>query len=253
MTTPDFSDIKAFIFDYGGTLDTNARHWSYVLWEGFCQTGMTVDEQAFREAYVYAERTLEREHIIEPEDDFHSLLLKKVDIETRRLCETGAYTAHESTRRQHCRAIADYCYQYARHIIDTNRPVLDILRETYPLVLVSNFYGNINTILKDFRIAYFHPVIESDVVGVRKPDPAIYRMGVEATGLPASQVLVVGDSYDKDILPARQAGCRTVWMKGEEWEQKSVDESVPDAIIPDLPSLLKLPGLDGNIRTSHGT
>ena len=26
---------KALIFDYGGTLDTNALHWSHVLWEAY--------------------------------------------------------------------------------------------------------------------------------------------------------------------------------------------------------------------------
>ena len=48
-------------------------------------------------------------------------------------------------------------------------------------MLVSNFYGNIQTILKDFGLyAFFDDIIESSVVGVRKPDPAIYRLGVEA-------------------------------------------------------------------------
>ena len=27
-----FTDIKGIIFDYGGTIDTNSRHWAEVLW-----------------------------------------------------------------------------------------------------------------------------------------------------------------------------------------------------------------------------
>ena len=27
------TDIKGIIFDYGGTIDTNSRHWAEVLWE----------------------------------------------------------------------------------------------------------------------------------------------------------------------------------------------------------------------------
>ena len=60
------------------------------------------------------------------------------------------------------------------------------LSEHYKLVLVSNFYGNIQTILKDLELFdFFSDIVESSVVGVRKPDPAIYRLGVEAMGLPA--------------------------------------------------------------------
>ena len=27
--------IRGIIFDYGGTLDTDARHWAHVLFEGY--------------------------------------------------------------------------------------------------------------------------------------------------------------------------------------------------------------------------
>ena len=55
------------------------------------------------------------------------------------------------------------------------------------------------------------------MVGVRKPDPAIFALGVEALGLRPEEVLVIGDSYKKDILPARSLGCRTAWLKGKGW------------------------------------
>ena len=103
------------------------------------------------------------------------------------------------------------------------------------MVLVSNFYGNINQVLKDAGIdGYFSRVIESAVVGVRKPNPAIFALGVCALDLPASQVLVVGDTFSKDILPARQLGCHTLWIKGLQWEKKEYDESVPDGILTKL-------------------
>ena len=103
------------------------------------------------------------------------------------------------------------------------------------MVLVSNFYGNINQVLKDAGIdGYFEDVIESAVVGVCKPNPAIFALGVCALDLPASQVLVVGDTYGKDIIPAHKLGCHTLWIKGLQWEEKKVDESIPDGIIKKL-------------------
>ena len=69
-------------------------------------------------------------------------------------------------------------------ILQVTRPVVEELSKKYKLVLVSNFDGNIQTILKDFGLLdFFDEIIESSVVGVRKPDPAIYRLGVDALSL----------------------------------------------------------------------
>ena len=57
-------------------------------------------------------------------------------------------------------------------------------------------------------------------------------------GLPADEVLVVGDSFSKDVVPAKTVGCKVAWLKGEGWGNEEIDESVPDLIIEDLPQLL---------------
>lgn len=132
--------------------------------------------------------------------------------------------------------MARYINSKTLELLQENRQVLEHLKQAgYPMVLVSNFYGNINQVLKDAEIdGYFKEVIESAVVGVRKPNPAIFALGVCALDLPASQVLVVGDTYGKDIIPAHKLGCHTLWIKGLQWEEKKVDESIPDGIIKKL-------------------
>ena len=115
-----------------------------------------------------------------------------------------------------------------------------------PMVLVSNFYGNISCVLQEFGLDKFFPrIVESAVVGIRKPDPRIFELGVEALQrservLESKDILVVGDSFYKDILPAKQAGCQTTWFKGEGWTQETYDETIPDRIITDLSDLLSL-------------
>lgn len=235
-----FENIKAIIFDYGGTLDTGARHWANVLWEGFCQASVPVSETQFREAYVFAERALAKAPIICPEDNFHTLLLKKTNIETEELVRQKYWSPSETERLAAVKTISDYCYNYAVKTLDTSRKVLEQLKKQYKLVLVSNFYGNIETILKDFNLEYFEDVIESAVVGVRKPDPEIYRMGVRATGFPAEEVAVVGDSYGKDIVPAKLVSCKAIWMKGESWAPENTDETLPDAIVENITQVADL-------------
>lgn len=235
-----FENIKAIIFDYGGTLDTGARHWANVLWEGFCQASVPVSEAQFREAYVFAERALAKAPIICPEDNFHTLLLKKTNIETEELVRQKYWSPSETERQAAVKTISDYCYNYAVKTLDISRKVLEQLKKQYKLVLVSNFYGNIETILKDFNLEYFEDVIESAVVGVRKPDPEIYRMGIRATGFPAEEVAVVGDSYGKDIVPAKIVGCKAIWMKGESWAPENTDETLPDAIVENITQVADL-------------
>jgi putative hydrolase of the HAD superfamily len=117
--------------------------------------------------------------------------------------------------------------------------VLLQLKQQYPMVLVSNFYGNIATVLKEFKLdGIFDTIIESAVVGVRKPDPQIFTLGVEALGMRPDEVVVVGDSMDKDIIPASKAGCHTVWFKGEGWTNDPVDESAAEKVITDLTQIL---------------
>ena len=116
---------------------------------------------------------------------------------------------------------------------------LEELSKRYPMVLVTNFYGNMPVVLKEFGLErYFKSIVESSVVGLRKPDPALFALGVEALPLPAEEIIVIGDSYRKDIHPASTLGCRTVWLKNICWEDEPIiDGHAPTAIIDDIAQL----------------
>lgn len=213
------TDIKGIIFDYGGTLDTNSRHWSAVLWSKYEEYHVPVGKADFREAYVYGERTLARIPLVKSEDNFHDVLLIKTKLQMEYLIERGKLELTDTM--EYAVKIADSCYQYVLNVLEKTRPVVQSLSRKYKLVLVSNFYGNIRSVLKDFELDdFFSDIIESSVVGVCKPDPAIYRLGVEVLKLPAENVLVVGDSFSKDMVPAKTVGCKVAWLKGEGWEMK---------------------------------
>lgn len=241
MNKEDFKNIKGVIFDYGGTLDTGGNHWSEVIYDAWKKAGVAAGVPEFREAYVYAERELARTRHILPEHDFHDLLLIKMQLELQHIAERGLFPP--ALIQPKAEEIARLCYESARSHVEAARSVLEALASRYPMVLVSNFYGNIETVLKDFGIDHcFRKIVESAVVGVRKPDPEIFRIGVRDLGLEPQQVLVVGDSYKKDILPARQAGCLAVWLKGKGWTAEE-DAQTDDCIISSLNDLLPLLGI----------
>lgn len=229
--------VRGLLFDYGGTLDSGGRHWASVIWEAYSKNKVPVTEPEFREAYVYAERFLAANPVIKPEDNFLTLMQKKIRIEMEHLQEmTG-----NSQLLDKVEAVATYCYDCARQEVKKSTAVLQTLAARYPLVLVTNFYGNMHAVLKDFGLdRLFKAVVESSVVGVRKPNPQIWKLGVEALGMQPAEVCAVGDSFGKDIEAAKSLGCRTVWFKGGEWKPEPHDESLPDAIITDISQLIKV-------------
>jgi putative hydrolase of the HAD superfamily len=53
-------------------------------------------------------------------------------------------------------------------------------------------------------------VIDSTVVGIAKPDPRVFALGLQAAGVDAHEAVYVGDSYFVDVVGARGAGLGAV-------------------------------------------
>jgi putative hydrolase of the HAD superfamily len=95
-----------------------------------------------------------------------------------------------------------------------------------PIGVVSNSDGSVEGDLRRLGICYAPPVpeaipegvpvgivIDSAVVGVAKPDPAIFYLALDALGVPpGGTVLHVGDSLRYDVAGAAAAGLRPVHM-----------------------------------------
>ncbi|MDR1382045.1 MAG: HAD family hydrolase [Tannerella sp.] len=222
---------KGLIFDYGGTIDTNGLHWGIVILEACLRSGAPVTRAAFREAYVQVERTLGSRPVIRPEHTFRETLHIKLQMQFDALRISNPSLAVE---------IADSCYAFAGRTISRASAVLSALSERYPLVLVSNFYGNLQTVLDEFHLdGYFSRVIESAGAGVRKPDPALYASAIKALGLHPGEAVIIGDSYKNDIRPAEKLGCPSIWLRGKSWDGQD-DAIEHPCVIKDFAALSNL-------------
>lgn len=230
-------DIEGVLFDYGGTLDSNGQHWGEIIWQLYQKAGLKIEREVFNAAYVYAERKMATSRLILPTFNFQEVLQTKVEAQFEYLQQQGI-----SLSRELITAIAWDGYFLASEHVKKAKEVLDMLRGQIPMVMVSNFYGNLSAVLEDFGLLdYFDSIVESAVVGVRKPDPAIYNLGVAALGLPPDRCLVIGDSFAKDIIPAKACGCQTVWFKGAAWSGDEEAETGPveaDHVIYDIAELV---------------
>lgn len=230
--------MKAVLIDFGGTIDTDGRHWYKVFKQAYSCAAPAIEDALLRQAYVYAERTLGKKPIINSQFTFCKTLETKLSLQTIFLRENGCPVTEVQSKQ-----MLNSCYSVVTSNINkVARPELESLSERCPLVLVTNFYGNMNSVLKEFGIdRYFTGIVESAVEGVRKPNPDIFRLAVNRLGVLPADAVMIGDSLGKDILPAIEVGCKTIWLKGEQWEDESVSATCsPDFTITTLRGISKL-------------
>jgi putative hydrolase of the HAD superfamily len=111
---------------------------------------------------------------------------------------------------------------------------LDSLRARgYILGVISNSVGRIAEQLGNVGLGRrFGFVLDSRVVGIEKPHPEIFRMGLERAGVRAAEAVFVGDTYSTDIGGAQLAGLRGVLFDRI--------GAYPDADCPRISSLKEL-------------
>lgn len=77
------------------------------------------------------------------------------------------------------------------------------------VAIISNSEGMLDRLFLDLGIRdHFDRIVDSGLVGVEKPDPRIFRVALDAFGVPPERALHLGDIFATDVLGARAAGLR---------------------------------------------
>jgi len=93
--------------------------------------------------------------------------------------------------------------------------VLCTLRSNKTLALVSNFDHprHVKKVISNHQLTgFFESIVISGDVGVSKPDPRIFDVALEQTGLSPSEVVYVGDTAE-DVTAARAAGIAPILIQ----------------------------------------
>ena len=123
-------------------------------------------------------------------------------------------------------------------LIDGAADTLQTLEKArYRLALLSNWSPRLPQVLEQLDIhRFFEFVIVSAVVGLAKPDPAIFDLAVQRSGCQPDELLYVGDSPAADIAGSRAAG----------WDSVLIANRHTEAVVPlKVSSLTELPQLLG--------
>jgi putative hydrolase of the HAD superfamily len=119
-------------------------------------------------------------------------------------------------------------------------PVLEKLRDARLLLgLISNFEEWLEQLLEGVQVTtFFDAVVISGVEGVEKPDPRIFRLGLERIGARAEEAVYVGDSVVYDVEPAQAVGMTGVLLDRRGRYQEH--EGIRITSLDELPAVLGL-------------
>jgi FMN phosphatase YigB (HAD superfamily) len=99
--------------------------------------------------------------------------------------------------------------------------------------------GNMYTHHEDFLRSHVDFVGSSERWGVDKPDAGFFARVVEEAGVPAREILYVGDRVDNDVVPALAAGLRAVRIRrGAHAHVDSPAGTVTIGSLDELPEVL---------------
>jgi putative hydrolase of the HAD superfamily len=104
-------------------------------------------------------------------------------------------------------------------LIEGAMELLDYLRPKYRLYILSNGFREVQyrKIENSGLSSYFHKIILSEDAGINKPHPDMFTYALKSTNSRRDQTVMIGDSWDADIVGARNSRIDQIWFnpKGE--------------------------------------
>ena len=237
---------RLLCLDAGFTLLSPRRTLADALTEVLSADGRDVTEDELRAAWEEADRWFWDEYH-RPDNDtwsddsriedywrrYHSVMLGRLGVEARREVLD--------------RILASQFAADSWEAYPDVEPMLEAVRALGTRIgIVSDWGSNLRGILTelglDTRLDF---VLASGAVGAAKPNPAFYRLALDAAGVRPDEALMIGDSYRADVRGAWSAGMDAVWLvRREGMSITPADEPMPTDVrrihsLDEVPELVR--------------
>lgn len=204
------SKYKHIFFDLDGTLWDIHRNAELTLRQMFVQ--FEIDEtlfEAFNKAYL--------KHNAKVWAMYREGTMSKEELRTARFSRSMddiGFTYNDEWMERFAAAFVDQCPRQP-HVIPGALEILNYLQGKYTMHIITNGFKEIQGIKMDGSglTPFFVHNINSEDVGVRKPNPKIFEYAFELAGTNAEESLMIGDDWEADIIGARGVGMDQVFLK----------------------------------------
>ncbi len=118
--------------------------------------------------------------------------------------------------------------------------VIEKLSKKYNLYILTDEYFDIQMKkLKKLGIEkYFKKVISSEIIGRTKPDQKLFDYMIDLIGEKREHIAMIGDNPKADVLGAKRAGIKSIWLQRGKYAYFNYKEYQPDRIITNYLELI---------------
>lgn len=116
------------------------------------------------------------------------------------------------------------------HLFPYTIEILEYLKPKYKLHIITNGFQEIqNKKLRNSNIdIYFNQIINSEMAGVKKPNPIIFELALNSASAIAEKSIMIGDSLEADILGAKTIGFNTIHFNAHNEPQHEICPMIHD-------------------------
>lgn len=99
-------------------------------------------------------------------------------------------------------------------LFENTLDILDYLSVNYNLHIITNGFHDVQNkkLSKSNIYQYFKTITNSEIAGVKKPNPQIFNYALNSANAKVDESIMVGDSYEADILGAKNVGMDVIFF-----------------------------------------
>jgi HAD superfamily hydrolase (TIGR01662 family) len=230
--------MKAIFFDLDETLYDH-RH--------ACRMGIRRLRDTYEELHPLSVEELENEFWVMLDQMYHDVLAGKVTAEAsraerlRRLFALCGSTVEEASLE----AMVPL-YQHAYHVSRRAVPgacelVAHFREQGYRIAVLTNGLttGQTDKLRACGLLEQIDVMFTSQDVGVKKPDPLVFRTALDHFGIRPEETVMIGDSWESDVLGARAAGITPIWLNRGRMECPDPRLAVEIADLADVKAIVE--------------
>lgn len=216
--------ITDVFFDLDHTLWDFEKNSALTFEKILAENNVAVDLSDFLEVYVSANLVfwkLYREEKITKEELRYQRLRSVFDKMGHRVTDETVYKLSDD----YIANLSSY-----NHLFPYTTEILEYLKPKYKLHIITNGFQEIqDKKLKNSNIdMYFNQIINSEMAGVKKPNPIIFELALNNASATAKKSIMIGDSLEADIMGAKTMGFNTIHFNAHNEPQHEICPMIHD-------------------------
>ncbi|WP_373075102.1 YjjG family noncanonical pyrimidine nucleotidase [Zeaxanthinibacter enoshimensis] len=200
--------IKDIFFDLDHTLWDFEKNSALTFEKILAENQVQIDTSEFMRTYAPINMALWKKYREER--------IGKADLRYQRLKKTFKALKYPAKKDLIYRLSDQYIEHLAsfNHLLPHTQDILEYLKPHYRMHIITNGFQEVQERkMRQSKIFdYFEHMINSEMAGVKKPNPWIFQLALKRTGAIPGQSMMIGDNLEADILGAKALGFHTIHL-----------------------------------------